>query len=62
MALFELLNYFIGMICFAGSIIAFILAGFCFAEKDIENTILGAVVGIFGVVLLGLFFVSFFTI
>lgn len=58
---FELLNYFLGMICFAGSILAFIFAGFCFKEKDFENTILGVIVGIFGVVLFSLFYIVFFT-
>ena len=58
MILFELLNYFLGMICFAGSILAFILSGFCFKEKDF---ILGVIAGIFGVVLFSLFYIVFFT-
>lgn len=59
---FEMINCIIGTVCFAGAILAFVLAGSCFFKKDVENTILGAIVGIFGIVLLGLFFVAFFTV
>lgn len=62
MNIFELLNYFLGMICFSGSIIAFILAILYFKEKDFWNIVLGVVVSIFGIILFGFFLVAFFII
>ena len=62
MILLDLLNYFLGMICFAGSVFAFIFAGFYFGEKDFWNIILGVIISVFGIILFSLFLIAFFTI
>ena len=56
---FELLNYFLGMICFAGSVFALIFAGFCFKDKAY---ILGIIISILCIVLFCFFWIAFFTI
>ena len=60
--LFELLNYLIGTICFAGAILAFVVAGWCFWRRGENNTISGIINGILGVVLFSLGCTAFFTI
>lgn len=49
---FEMLNYLIGIICFACAILAFVLAGLCFWRRGENNTLAGIINGILGFVLI----------